>query len=367
VVRIDVDTGEIETVSDGFGIPSAVKFDSKGRLHVTDALTGEVLRLNTKTGDKKVIAELNPGLDNLAFDSHDHLFVSSFQDGSIYRICGRGSAKEVSKGGMIAPGGVAVLARNHGAESVFVADTFSLREFNGETGEPRSVERFFWIPDDIIDPKTVSPYGDNLVLSNWDAVQIWDPKEKEIVDTYPNSNTPINAIQFQNDIVVAELSTGNVVRISDNFAFAEGLAVPTGLAATDDDLWVCEWVTGTVWQIIKDGEPLFTPVQVATGLSYPEGLAVDLDGNLLVVETGTGCLSRIDIVTREVTLVADGLALGLQGPYWMPPTWFFNGVAVGQHGAIYVTGDIDNVLYCFKPQSQDEDEDNGKKRWRDDD
>jgi glutamine cyclotransferase len=64
-----------------------------------------------------------------------------------------------------------------------------------------------------------------------------------------------------------------------------------------------------------------------------------------VVETGAGRLARIDPGTGQVSTIAEGLALGAVGPSTMPPTWNYNGVAVGPSGAIYVTGEIANVLY----------------------
>ena len=88
------------------------------------------------------------------------------------------------------------------------------------------------------------------------------------------------------------------------------------------------------------------------GLSFPEGLAVDLDGSLLVVESGAGRLSRIDLETGTVSTVVNGLELGLPGVPGYPPTNGFNGVAVGPSGYMYVTGDIANVLYRFKPTSK---------------
>ncbi len=88
---------------------------------------------------------------------------------------------------------------------------------------------------------------------------------------------------------------------------------------------------------------------VTTGLSGPEGLAVDLDGSLLVVESGAGRLSRINLGTSLVSTVVDGLELGAGAVTGYPPMWAFNGVTVGLTGYIYVTGDIANVLYRFKP------------------
>ncbi len=360
VVRVDVDNGTITTVADGMGCPAAVKFDSMGRLHVTDYTNGEILRVDVETGRKEVIARLPSGLDSLAFDSHDRLFVSHGQDGSIFEVLADGTTRTVSPGGMIAAGsGVAVLPRSDG-ESVFVADLFTLREFDGLTGEERSVERHYIGMPGITSPETVSPDGDNLVLSSVfsNTVQVWSPETREVLEEYTDFEVPINAIRFQGDLIVVELGfeSGNalVTRASDEGRViladsADGLALPVGLAATDDDLWVSDWATGMVQQIIADGEPLAEPIPVAANLSAPEGLAVAPDGSLLVVETGAGRLSSIDLGTGEVSTVAVGLELGSEGSEGYPPTWIFNGVAVGPSGAIYVTGDIANVLYRIEP------------------
>jgi sugar lactone lactonase YvrE len=101
---------------------------------------------------------------------------------------------------------------------------------------------------------------------------------------------------------------------------AAGLGVPAGLAATDDDLWVGDWATGRVLQLVADGQPLARPRVVAEHLAAPEGLAVGPDGSLLVVESGAGRLSRIDLRTGRVSTVADGLALGAQGIPGTVPT-----------------------------------------------
>ena len=50
--------------------------------------------------------------------------------------------------------------------------------------------------------------------------------------------------------------------------------------------------------------------------------------------------------TTFVRGIAEGLEIGFPSEH---PTWIFNGVAVGPSGAIYVTGDIANVLYRIEP------------------
>jgi len=351
VVRIDVDTGEITPVVEDLHALAA-KFDSQGRLHVIDTDSGEVMRVDTATGSKEVIATVMPGLSNLAFDSQDHLFVSQYKDGAIFEILPDGTVRMVSPPGMIVPGGVAVLPRADG-ESVFVADIWCLREFDGLTGEEEHVEyqSVFW-------PLTVSPDGDNLLLSSWfwgGTVQVWNPETREVLDDYRDFSSPLNAIRFQGDLVVAEAGTGSVVRASaadpeERVTLTDGLTMPIGLAATDDDLWVGDWETGMVLQIVADGETLAEPIQVATGLAFPEGLAVATDGNLLVVETGAGRLSSINLETGEISTVAEGLEVGAQPIQGFQPTWMFNGVAVGPSGTIYITSDINNQLLVIRPE-----------------
>ncbi len=212
----------------------------------------------------------------------------------------------------------------------------------------------------ITSPETVSPDGDNLVLSSVfsNTVQVWSPETREVLEEYLDFAVPINAIRFQGDLIVVELGfeagTCRVTRASDEGRVilvdsADGLVLPVGLAATDDDLWVSDWATGRCIRIIAGGEPLAEPISVATNLSAPEGLAVAPDGSLLVVETGAGRLSSIDLETGEVKTVAEGLLLGAEGAEGYPPTWIFNGVAVGPSGVIYITGDIANVLYRIEP------------------
>ncbi len=354
VVRVDVDSGEITPVVEGLGVPSAVKFNSAGQLHVLNVLDperGEVLRVDIETGASEVLAQVDTGVDNLAFNSEDRLFVSSAGQGSIIEVLPGGDIRQVSRGGMIIPGGVTVVP-HFGGESVLVADFYSLRKFDGLTGQQRSVTRQVFGTSELISMNTVAPHGENLVLSYGfgSEVQVWNPKDQVAVETFHDMEVPVDAISFQGDLVASLLLTSQVVRVSDRTPLASGLAVPSGLAASDDDLWVADWALGTVLQIVADGDVLTEPRTIAEGLSFPEGLAVALDGSLLVVETGEGRLTRIDPATGEMVVVVDGLALGSPAPAGAPPTWFFSGVAMGPSGAIYVTGDIGNVLYRIEPR-----------------
>jgi sugar lactone lactonase YvrE len=349
VVRINVENGEMTTIARGMEYPAAVKFNSTGQLFALDQPTGEVFKINIQTGSKKLYARLDNGIDNLAFNSQGRMFVSNADEGYIAEIFPNGHYRLVSPGGMIAPGGVAVLPDDKHKESVYVADLFTLRQFDSRTGKQLSHMHKSWIdPLALNPPITVSPDGNNLMLSSFvnNTVQVWDPENRQVIVTYPGFTAPLNAIRFQGDPVVSELGTGRVVRETPGgrVTLAQ-LAVPTGLAGSGDNLWAADWAMGKVFQLVAGGVVLPEPISVASGLAFPEGLAVGPDGNLLVVETGTGSLLHINLVNGVVTTLASNLQLGMPAPVNAPPTWFFNGVAVGPSGTIYVTGDIANVLY----------------------
>ena len=183
---------------------------------------------------------------------------------------------------------------------------------------------------------------------------MWNPRTSEVVEAHRIAATALNAIRFEGDLVLAELQTASVVRITgpstdDRVTLASGFGVPAGLAASDGNLWVADQLAGTIVQVVADGEVLSRPHLVATNLQGPEGLAATEDGMLYVVEAGVGRLSRVDATTGEVSLVADDLALGAPGTSGTLPTWIFNGVAIGPAGHIYVTADVESKIYRIEP------------------
>lgn len=350
VVKIDVDAEPptIETVAEIS--TSAVKFDSQDRLHAVDGHHGEVVRIDAGTGAVEVVAVLEPGLDNLVFDAGDRLFVTSFVDGYLVEVLADGSSRTVVPGGFIGPAGIAVDDRVDG-ESVYVSDFWTMRELDGETG----VERF-QTGTDFSDFCSLDRDGDLFISGCWlnNQVRVWDRAAGEFIETHTDFALPIDAVFFGGDIVVSELglaaaaprvarkASGAVETLMDA---SDGLMYPAGLAATDDDLWVTDWATGLVWQLVADGAVLDPPVSVAQGLVMPEGMAADLDGTLVVAETGAQRLSRIDPSTGIVTPLVGGLQIGMPAPAGFLPSFFLTDVTVGPSGAIYATSDLLRSLY----------------------
>ncbi len=343
VVKIDVDSGEMWTVlGDVYGT-AAVKWGPDGWMYFVNSPLGTVSRMDVDSGEIQLITTLMPGLDNLAFDARGRLFVSSAEEGFVVQVNLDGTVRPLSPGGMIVPGGVAVLPDARGRDTVFVGDLWVLRQFDGQTGRELSIQF-----EDSKSAITVAADGANLIISSyWDnAIYVYDPVSMTVIDARTDFVAPGNAIRFMGDLVVAELGTGRVLASSapGDYDILAQLIYPLGLAATEDDLWVTDWVMGTVFQLVQNGEPVMTPI--AEGLQGPEGLAVLPDGSLLVVEAGLGRVSQIDTETGLVIPFVEGLQLGGLHLSGMPPSFIFNGIAVSnQTGAIYVSGDQADLLY----------------------
>jgi sugar lactone lactonase YvrE len=337
--------GTAQVVADGFTYPVAAKFGPDGLLTLLDQ-TGEVFKINVETGETTLFANLQPGLDNLAFDADGNLFVSNADFGWIVELLPSGETRTVREGGMIGPQGLAVLQESN-RDAVYVGDVFRMQKFNGANGDSENDFKGYLVPqpEKLTMPFSVHADGGNLVVSSWfsNLVQVWNPQTDQAIEEYAMV-APIDAVRVNNEIVVSDLGQGGVVKASDNSQIVP-LIVASGLATDGETLWAADWATGQVFQINYEGGNAQAPVEVASGLLNPEGLAFEKEGYLVVVETGANRLSRIDLASGEVTMLFENLELGPAALEGAPPTLWFDGVAVGPSGNIYVSGWGANVLY----------------------
>lgn len=358
VIKVDVNSecvlpssdpfgdGIAEVVAGGFVNPASAKFGPDGYLYVLDQ-TGEVFKVNISNGEKTLFATCEPGLDNMVFDEDGTLYMTNNDQGWVAEVSSSGQFHFISPGGMIAPEGLAVLPGSDGDDALFVADLFRLREFNGSSGEEENFYRGALVPEgeeSLILPMNLAADGNKLIISSWfsGGVQVWDPETNHVTESFAFP-APIDAVRVNGNIVVSDAALGGVVAASDNSLIVP-LNVASGLVTDGTTLWAADWATGEILQVDFNTEPPTVSI-VAAGLANPEGLALDLEGRLLVVETGASRLSRLDLATGEVAILAEGLELSGPG-LGSPPTWGFDGVAVGTSGAIYVSGwGAPNVIY----------------------
>jgi len=354
--KVDVNTGQVEVVAEGFTVPAAANFDSKGNLFVVDTATGEVIQVDVSTGEKKVIARVDSSIDNLAINSKDQIYITNMAKNGVYEIDKKtGKARAVVEGKLACAQGVAVSSDTDG-DTLYLASSFSYLKVDGFTGNTISGLRMHTAGKHLEYPNTASVHGDSVLLTSWftGVVQEIDRKTDETKRMPHGFKAPSHAIMMDDgSILVAEIGTGSLVKVTDNegkerTVIAKDLIVPIYLApAGPDGVYVTEAMAGTVSRIdLSTGEKKV----IASGLRMPEGIAVFPDGKLAVVETGTRQLLKIDPESGVKTPLVINLPVGFPSyPGGLPP-YLITGVAISESGTIYVTGDLENVLYKISPK-----------------
>jgi sugar lactone lactonase YvrE len=353
-VKINVDTGAIEVIASGFKIPAAVNIDPQGRddLYVVDTGTGSIWKVSLSSKAKRLVASLKPGLDNLAFDSRGRLFVSSMTDNGIYQVDKvTGAFKSIVEGKLAIPGDLAVVS-DGAKDTVHVADVFSYRTVDGQSGGVADVMR---VHGEIHNyPLGISIGPKHVLLSSWFSMSVdkVDRKTGKLVGSLRDFAAPVDALEFADGtLYVAELASGNLVKVSpdgkERSTVVKELRGPVALArGAGDVIYVTEIAAGAVSQIdVASGARKV----VADGLAGPEGIDVGPDGRLYVAEVGQKRVVAIDPASGAKTVVASNLDIGLEPYPGGPPALVPTGVAVGRGGDVYVSSDRRNALYKLTP------------------
>jgi sugar lactone lactonase YvrE len=350
VAKVDVDKAELTVVADGFKVPAAVNFDSKGNLWVVDTALGQLVRVDPKSGAKKMVAQLKPSLDNLAIDDKDHIYVSNMADNGIQEVDPEtGAAKQVISGKLALPGGIGVVSDGD-KDTIYVADVFAYRTVDGATGEVSEPARMHADGVTLEYPMSATAKGDDVLLSSWftGTVQVIDRKTGKTSEMLHGFKAPHDAIRLgDGSILVNELGSKSLLRVSgehgkDRDVVIGGLEGPVGMVAgSKDTVYVTEAFAGQVSRIETNGEKTV----VAKDLKMPEGIALAPDGMLVVAEVGAKRIIQIDPVKGTVTEIAANLPIGLAGAPGGLPTNIPTGVGVGASGVIYFSSDIENAIY----------------------
>jgi len=349
VVKINVDASPptIETVAEGFRVPSGVDFDSQGRMIVTDFAEGQTIRIDLATGERETLLDIEGIFDNSAVGPDDTVYSSAFGDGQIWAAAPDGTTRPVTNSGLIAAGGVAI----DGDGSLLVADWFTLKRFADGALTQTFYDRFDPPGEGMSGPNTVAVDGSNLIITGYfsNVLQVIDSATGTVSQDVRDLKTPTNAIVHGDGIAVAEAGSadgkgpGDVVNLGDRSVLIDGLSLPTGLVSDGTTLYVAAWATGDIWSARSSGK-----TQVAVGLNHPEGLALTADGKLLVAEEGIDQVTSIDLATGDRTAAAH-VAFGDHYAPGLLPYGMLSSIAVADDGSFWVTSDTDNVVYQFAP------------------
>ncbi len=354
VVRVDVDTPELDVIADGFEIPAAVNFDSQGNLWVVDTARGEVVRVDVETGEKTVVANVAASIDNLAISAADELVITNMADNAVIKInTETGESTPLTSGALAVAADLAMATDENGKETLYIADLFSFRKLDVETGSVSEVGRVFGANIDY--PISAAVNGGEIALAGWSAgmVQRYDTTTGELGEIHHNFTTPLDALPLPGgDTLVAEYARGALVRVdgsdwSKRTDVVTDLAGPsTLLALANGNVLVSENLSGTISEIdLATGEKTV----IVDGLSGPEGFDRSADGTLYVAEVGSKQMSMVS-AAGEKSVIGKDLPIGFAGPAEGLPIYVPTGVAVSATGDVYFASDMEAAIYKLAPK-----------------
>ncbi len=348
--RIDPDGGAAERVVGDLGVPDAVKFDREGFIVSTQVQTGEVLRIDPRSGDRTVLATLDPGLDNLAFVG-DRLFVSNF-DGRITEVLAGGKTRMLLPHGLNWPLDLALGDDGQ----LYVADgtSFYLLPHGGElqrlgmlfsTGYPGFVRGLAALPQGCF----------AVTTSGGQVARYWPRDERSEVLADGLDQLYGVAIAPGGAIVVAELGAGRVLSIEPGRVDvrASGLHEPLGVTIdAEGTCFVSEAGAGRV--VALRGTRVDTALD---GLQRPQGIFAH-ERQLYVVDAGAKALVAFDLDRKIRHTIATDLPVGappgvvpkpLRGlPPFSGPQGPFAGIAAGPDGTVYVSADGEGSVLALR-------------------
>ncbi len=348
--RVNPEGGAVEKVAGDLGVPDSVKFDAEGFIVSTQVASGQVLRINPRNGERTVLAQLDPGLDNLTFVDK-RLFVSNF-NGQISEVASNGAVRTLLPHGFNGPFDIAV----DPSGKVFVADGPNLFQLLPD-GSTKSLGMLF-TPGYPGYTRGLAAIGDGELIVTTAAGQIARYKpassESEVIAQGFDQLFGV-AVNSRGAVIAAELGTGNIVcaQSGQTEVLATKLKDPTGIALDEQDAClVAESGAGRVIRLVRGGVET-----VVDGLQCPQGILVQ-GGKLYIVDVGTKSLIAFDLKLKTRQTLATNLPLGappgvvakpLRGfPPFTGPMGPFAGIAAGPDGSLYISADGDGSVLSLK-------------------
>jgi sugar lactone lactonase YvrE len=383
IVAVDVDLRTPLRSLEGFGdfatalevVPHCLDPAEPLVLVQTDSAASRVWQVDRVSGERQLLAVGKPGLDNLAIDRRNGtIYVSNFITGNISRV-NRAAGKLhpiLRERPLSVP-----TSLNPDGDLVTVGDVASFGTLNPADGsvaqhsglivgsrvgpDPRDLIQFLtpsalrvrgpgkadvvYFTDSLVSTARVtkldleSPEGERTVVATG-FVLPWHIRQ-----------APGNRLLVTDTVLGTVSSVDPSTTNGTASVVVAGLESPGGLAvdALAGRMYVSESGAGRIVAApVAGGIPtLVTDDCKGEALLTPEGVALDGQGSLLVVEAGAGRLLRIDLATRACAVVATELPTGLVGPVGFNYT---SDVLARPGGEILVTGDADGSIIALTPK-----------------
>jgi sugar lactone lactonase YvrE len=338
ILRVHPDTGNIQTIAEGFVTPVALKVGPDKMAYFPEMVTGKVWRLSLDGKTRQQLAQLPPGLDNLAITADGKLFITSYWDATVFEVASDGSGKftRLFTGGTNQITGIALKG-----DKVWVADAIMIRSLEGKKYLPSKINAWALKGCPLPLGLTAGP-GDQFLWPDWitNTLTLGNPATGEFKVVAGKLARPVAALMSERDpkVWVAEYESGQVTEVSltdgGTKVVAKGLEGPLALAAIDDTLYVAESKVGRISKVeLASGRK---EVFVSGVVGKVSALAKDRAGRLLALDGASGDLFRIDPRDLSVARVAERLPVGYgpigSYPALEPPL----PMAVASNGDVYV-------------------------------
>ena len=338
ILRVHPDTGKITTIAEKFVTPVALKIGPDKRAYIVELATGGVYRLTLDGRKREKLAQLMPGLDNLAITSDGSLYVTSYWDATIFKVATDGTGKYKTLFPMGANQINGILIKNN---QVLIADAIMVRRV--EKGKYIKTKLNAWASHGMPLPLGLADGpGDQVfwcdVVNN--AVAVGNPATGKFKLVAGGLDRPM-AMQMSKDqtkLFVAEYGAGRITEISlkdgAKKALASGLEGPLALTIVDNMLYVAEAKIGRISRI----DPSTGKKEVFLNgiVGKPGALGHDEAGNLLVLDGDSQRLFRVGTKDLAISVVAKNVPVsyGSVGSY--PPIEFPLSMSVSAKGDIYI-------------------------------
>ena len=347
--RVGLDGGAPEKVAGDLGVPDSVKFDAQGFIISTQVHSGQVLRIDPRNGERTVLANLTPGLDNVTLIGN-RIFVSNMT-GYVTEILEGGKTKDLVPDGLNWPLGLAM-----GHDGVlYVADgafSFWLRPGS----KPRTAGMLFstGYPGYTRGVAALGR-GEFVVTTSTGSVARFRPamQESEVLAEGFDQLFGV-AVAPGGGIAFAELGTGRVLSVDSGNVetLATGLNQPKGVAiGSDGTCYVSESGAGRVVKLSGGRSDT-----VLDGLQTPQGILVQ-SHLLYVVDSASKELIEYNLASGVRRTIASSLPVGAP-PGVVPkfigaigtmagPMGPFSGIAAGADGTLYISGDAEGSVLAL--------------------
>ena len=337
ILRVHPDTGNITIIAEKFAAPIALKVGADKMAYFPE-LGGAVYRLSLDGQKREKLAQLPPGLDNLAIAPEGRLFITGYWDATVYEVATDGSGKFKT----LFPTGPnqinGILVKNN---KILVSDAIMIRSVEKDHYVPTKLNA--WAAHGMPLPIGLADGpGDQVFWPDGvnNAVAIGDPAKGEFKAIAGGLNRPMAVLMSKTEpkIYVAEYGAGQITEVSltdgAKKALATGLEGPLALATIDNTLYVAEGKPGRISKVdLANGNK---EVFLAGVVGKVVALVNDGAGNLLALDGASGKLFRINPKNLAISIVAQNLPVGYGTAGSYPAVEFPTAMTVGPKGDIYI-------------------------------